>query len=116
MRAWRGREVPSCRLFAVRRLLHALFLCLALLGFQQQLAAHAYAHLANARTEGLAAPGNGAACATCEILASGSNGVSAFLPEVSPACADGVVASGRFFSRAAAAPACYRSRAPPAHS
>jgi hypothetical protein len=100
----------------VRRTFRIVFLCLSLLGLQQQLAVHAYAHLPDPGKAGYTLSDEDAACPTCELLASGANGLASCPASAGATSAALPTAPAGFSSRAVAAPACYSSRAPPALS
>jgi hypothetical protein len=97
----------------MRRPFLAFLLSFALLGMQHELAVHAFSHLAGGQKQGYTAPQKAQACLTCELLASGTDGIPASMAATPVACTSAPVAPVGFTTRAVAAPACYSSRAPP---
>ena len=97
----------------MRRTFHAFLLSFLLLGLQQAVVVHAFEHLGGAHEQGASAPQKYQSCATCELLASGADGIpaSTTVPGANDACAP--VVPFAFTTRAVAAPACYSPRAPP---
>jgi predicted TPR repeat methyltransferase len=97
----------------------AVVLCLLalLLSMQQEVQVHAFSHMArqaaHAHDTGSAVALADAGCARCALLAAGSNAVPAALPSLFVAALADEGAGSGFRSRAVAAPACFRSRAPP---
>lgn len=95
------------------RAFHAFLLAFLLLGFQQREVVHAFEHLGTRHGPSATLAHPGVACATCELLAAGADGVPATAFTAPVAGGDAAPASLDFVSRAVAAPAAYSSRAPP---
>jgi hypothetical protein len=101
---------------SLRRALLAFLLSFLLLNLQQEVIAHAFGHLVDTHEQEAAAPHQGQPCATCELLASGADGVPASAPAPDADGASLPAARIAFASRSVAAPAPYCARAPPALS
>jgi hypothetical protein len=91
----------------------AILLSFLLLGMRQQEAAHSFEHLGTQQKPGVTMPHDGGACATCELLAAGADGVPAAAGTLAIAREGTAVPVVAFSTRAVAAPAAYASRAPP---
>ena len=100
----------------MRRNFLAFVLSFLLLGMQQEVAVHALQHLGARQEQGATAPHQGVPCVTCELLASGTDGVPASSHWTGAAFDCAPVAPVAFATRAVAAPAGYSPRAPPAFS
>jgi hypothetical protein len=97
----------------VHRALHVLLLSFLLLGMQQQQAVHALTHLGTNHGQGATTAHEAGACVTCELLASGANGVPASQPPAAAASDDPGSPAVAFVTRAVAPAAGYSPRAPP---
>jgi hypothetical protein len=100
----------------VRRPYLALVLSFLLLGMQQVASVHAFEHLASRHEQGAAAPHEVEPCATCELLASGADGIPSPVHATAAECDTARALPVAFTSRTVAAPSCYASRAPPSLS
>jgi hypothetical protein len=98
----------------------ALGLLALLLSMQHEAQVHAFSHFghhaAHADGTGIASTQADSECASCALLAAGSNAVPAASPLLFASALADENAQSTFRSHALAAPACYQSRAPPALS
>lgn len=97
----------------MRRAFLALLLSFLLLGMQQAVAVHSFEHLGTSREQGATVPHEGAPCDTCELLASGTNGIPTSIHWTAATATQPHAAPVAFASRPVAAPAGYSPRAPP---